>query len=111
MKFTERNCECAACGQWFSTVRNFDRHRYTVRGTDRRACRDAEWLTAKGYVLKAGQWREARNMERLSGVTDDGFAGCTPSLPGVEGEGINTAPIAEPRTEGQSPALSGGVLA
>lgn len=43
-----KQCQCAACGLYFTTSANFDKHRHWIDGTRLRACYDVVQLRAKG---------------------------------------------------------------
>lgn len=55
-------CMCAECGRYFSTTRNFDRHRIfidkDVQDWDRRRCLTPAEMKAKGLIEKDGVWKQ-----------------------------------------------------
>lgn len=51
-KLTGNRCQCTACGEYFSSVRGFDRHRVGEYGNDRRCIPVAE-LLASGWIRNA----------------------------------------------------------
>jgi hypothetical protein len=68
MKDVEKNL-CRACGQRFSTVRNFDRHRvgrYEVGapGYGRR-CLSVSEIAKTGLIVRDGEWRQVNPADRL----------------------------------------------
>ncbi len=54
-------CECSECGEVFTNVRAFDRHRTGKRGVDegpkRRRCLDGREMAAVSLQLSARGWR------------------------------------------------------
>jgi len=51
-KLTGNSCQCDACGEYFTSTRNFDRHRIGTHGLDRR-CTSAADLLAEGWIRNA----------------------------------------------------------
>ncbi len=59
-------CECAECGQFFSTTSNFERHRAGLYDTGRRCLTPAD-IQAKGLIRKRGVWvQNATRPEHLN---------------------------------------------
>jgi hypothetical protein len=77
MKLTGRRCLCRSCGEYFSSVASFDKHR-TGPATDRRCLPPAEaglvkneggwWVTERMPTLSTPRWKVARG----SGVSLEG---------------------------------------
>jgi len=56
MKPSGNRCECTACGEYFSSIQAFDRHRVGQHGIDRR-CLTVSDLTASGWSKHTrGHW-------------------------------------------------------
>ena len=51
-RLTGNRCQCTACGEYFGSVRGFDRHRTGDYGKDRR-CRPVADLLATGWIRNA----------------------------------------------------------
>lgn len=62
-------CECAACGRFFSTTSNFDRHRAGSHDDNTRRCLTADELTAKGMFERNGVWKQLPAERRVYGET------------------------------------------
>jgi hypothetical protein len=50
-------CQCGECHQFFSTTRNFDKHRVGPYDGVRRCLTAAEMVSKKGLVLVNGVWQ------------------------------------------------------
>lgn len=84
---------CASCGEDFTSVRGFDRHRVGVHAytysegaamdpprEDGRRCLDVDEIRGLGFELDGhGRWRDSAEAERAR----ERFAGALISLPGV----------------------------
>lgn len=58
MTLTSKQCKCTHCGEQFTTLRGFDRHRkgsFRDRGIHRHCLTVAEML-ARGWAQIAGRW-------------------------------------------------------
>lgn len=55
-KLTGNRCQCSACGEYFTSVRSFDRHRVGRLGVDRRCLTQAE-MDAAGSERNARGFR------------------------------------------------------
>lgn len=56
-RLTGSRCQCTACGDYFGSVRGFDRHRVGEVGTPSRRCLTSDELAAAGWVRNAqGFW-------------------------------------------------------
>ena len=53
MKLNGERCKCSACGQYFSTTANFDKHRVGRHGVDRRCAYPGD----VGLINRDGIWR------------------------------------------------------
>lgn len=71
MKLTGKRCQCTACGRYFTTAKNFDRHRvgdYDFDAPDfGRRCLPVE-VTPKWRMGLAGAWTRDRPMPKTLAV-------------------------------------------
>jgi len=68
LKPATKYCQCAACGEYFTNVYNFDMHRAGL-GQNRRCIDPAELVNKKGKAQlqrnASGYWARMGNIERL----------------------------------------------
>ncbi|WP_148667894.1 hypothetical protein [Mizugakiibacter sediminis] len=56
LPLTGNRCQCPACGEYFSRVRAFDRHRVGTVGIGRRCLAEAEMIARGWQRNAAGYW-------------------------------------------------------
>lgn len=62
-------CECSACGRFFSTTSNFDRHRVGGHDDNTRRCLTPDEMIAKGLFDRGGVWKQLPPERRVYGET------------------------------------------
>jgi hypothetical protein len=66
---TGDRCRCTACGLYFLTTDDFDRHRIGRVGTNSRRCRTVNELAARGWKPK-DHWFLTRRPDRTVTAAD-----------------------------------------